>query len=51
MLEFITDREIYKRVMVGRAPGARRFLWFATADLKDLYVDKGRKMVTFLEVL
>ena len=51
MLEFITDREIYEKVIVGRVPGARRFVWLATADLKDLYVDKGRKMVPFLEVL
>ena len=51
MLEFITDREIYEKVIVGRAPGARRFVWLATADLKDLYVDKGRGMVPFLEVL
>jgi len=45
------DREIYERVMVGRVPRARKFVWLATADLKDLYVDKGRKMVPFLEVL
>jgi len=51
VLEFITDREIYEKVIVGRVPGARRFVWLATADLKDLYVDKGRKMVPFLEVL
>ena len=50
-MEFITDREIYEKVIVGRVPGARRFVWLATADLKDLYVDKGRKMVPFLEVL
>jgi len=30
---------------------ARRFLWIATSDLKDLYVDKGGGMVPFLEIL
>ena len=51
MLEFITDREIYERVICNLVPQARDFLWLATADLKDLHVDKGRRMVPFLEVL
>jgi phosphatidylserine/phosphatidylglycerophosphate/cardiolipin synthase-like enzyme len=37
-VEFITDREIYQRVILGIIPEARRFLWLATAGLKDLYV-------------
>ena len=32
-------------------PRAKRFLWLATADLKDLHVQKHGKMVPFLEVL
>ena len=51
MLEFITDREIYEKVICGRVGGARKFLWLATADLKDLHVNKKGKMVPFLEVL
>jgi len=51
MLEFITDLEIYTRVICGQIPKARQFLWLATADLKDLYVDKRGAMVPFLEVL
>jgi len=51
MLEFITDREIYEKVICGRIPIAKEFLWLATADLKDLHVDKDGKMVPFLEVL
>ncbi|MHC4168625.1 MAG: phospholipase D family protein [Planctomycetota bacterium] len=51
MLEFITDRDIYERVIRDRIPKARRFVWIATSDLKDLYVDKGRRMVPFLETL
>jgi len=51
MLEFITDREIYSKVICGRIPKAKEFLWLATADLKDLHVDKDGKMVPFLEVL
>ena len=51
MLEFITDRDIYEKVICGRIGKARKFLWIATSDLKDLYVDKGGGMVPFLEVL
>ena len=51
MLEFITDRDIYEKVICGRIDKTRRFLWIATSDLKDLYVDKGRGMVPFLEIL
>ncbi len=51
MLEYITDRAIYERVLCEHIPKARRFLWLATADLKDLHVDKHGKMVPFLEVL
>lgn len=32
-------------------PKTRRFLWIGTADIKDLYVSKGNKMVPFLELL
>jgi len=51
MLEFITDRDIYEKVICGRIGKARNFLWIATSDLKDLYVHKGAKMVPFLEIL
>ena len=51
MLEFITDRLIYEKVLCEHIPKAARFLWLATADLKDLHVDKRGKMVPFLEVL
>ena len=49
-VEFISDREIYERVIIGEVPSAERFLWLATSDLKDLHVNRGRKMVPFLEV-
>lgn len=49
--QFLTDRELYQRVILDAVPEAERFLWLATSDLKDLYVGKGRRMVPFLEVL
>lgn len=51
MIELITDREIYEKVICDRIPKAKKFLWLATADLKDLHVDKQGKMVPFLEIL
>ena len=51
MLDFITDRDIYEQVVRQRIAKARRFVWIATSDLKDLHVHKGRKMVPFLEIL
>jgi phosphatidylserine/phosphatidylglycerophosphate/cardiolipin synthase-like enzyme len=51
MTEFITDGQIYQKVLLERVSGAKRFLWLATSDLKDLYVSEGRKMVPFLKVL
>ena len=49
--EFITDKEIYEQVILGVVPKADKFLWVATADIKDLHVEKRGKMVPFLEVL
>ena len=51
MVELITDRDIYEKVICSRVPKAEKFLWLATADLKDLHVDKQGKMVPFLERL
>jgi phosphatidylserine/phosphatidylglycerophosphate/cardiolipin synthase-like enzyme len=49
---FITDAEIYRRVILELVPQAQRFVWLATADLKDLHVaGRGGRMIPFLEVL
>jgi phosphatidylserine/phosphatidylglycerophosphate/cardiolipin synthase-like enzyme len=50
-VEFITDREIYEKVILGAIPETREFLWLATSDLKDLYVSQGARRVPFLAVL
>ena len=50
-VKLITDREIYEEVILGIVPSAEKFLWLATADLKDLHVDKGDRMVPFLEIV
>ena len=51
MLKIISNREIYEKVICDRIPRTRKFIWLATSDLKDLYVDKRNKMVPFLEIL
>ncbi len=51
MIEFITDRDLYETVVLREIPAARKFLWIATSDLKDMYVEKGKKAVPFLEIL
>ncbi len=53
MLAFVSNREIYVKVIQGIVPKARERLWIATADIKDMYVEvPGRgDMVPFLEVL
>ncbi len=49
--KFITDREIYEQVIIRAIPKAEEFLWLATSDLKDLHVNKAKRMVPFLETL
>jgi phosphatidylserine/phosphatidylglycerophosphate/cardiolipin synthase-like enzyme len=51
-VEFITNRQIYEKVICGAIPSASFFVWLATSDLKDLYVEKrSKKMVPFLEII
>lgn len=39
MTTFLSDREIYERVIRDAVPKAARRVWIATADIKDLYVE------------
>lgn len=50
-IEFITNKDIYEKVIQERIPKAEKFVWIGTSDIKDLYVKKKTKMVPFLEVL
>lgn len=50
MLKYIADKEHYTEVL-SRCEGVKHDLWIATADLKDLYVAKGRDSEPFLAVL
>lgn len=50
-MQFITDRQIYERVLLEQIPSATEFLWLATSDLKDLHVHHGDRVIPFLGVL
>ena len=49
--QFITDRQIYERVLQEQVPNAEDFVWIGTSDIKDLHVDSKGRMVPFLKVL
>ena len=50
---FVSDRQIYEEAILKLVPSAKKRLWIATADIKDMYVEQpGRRdMVPFLAVL
>lgn len=49
--EHITDKAIYDRVVQEMVVEATRYVWIATADIKDMYVKRGSRMAPFLGVL
>ena len=53
MLTFLSNKEIYEKVICGLVPQTRERLWIATADIKDMYVAKpgGDQMIPFLQML
>lgn len=51
MTTYIADTDHYSEV-ISRIPKVKRLLWIATADLKDLYVEKkGGAVVPLLQIL
>lgn len=51
MVQFLKNKEIYDKVVLELVPGARRFVWIATADIKDMHVDQDGSFRPFLGVL
>lgn len=49
--DFISDKAIYDLVIQEMVTEAEEYVWIATADIKDMYVQKGKRMVPFLGVL
>ena len=49
--ELLFNEEIHERVVRELIPSARELIWIATADIKDMYVKRGRRFAPFLQVL
>lgn len=49
--EIVTDRQIYDRIIQDAVVNASSYIWIATADIKDMHVNKGKSMVPFLQSL
>lgn len=50
--ELLLNEEHFERLLRSEVPAAQKFLWIATADLKDLHVPgPGKKFVPFVSVL
>ena len=50
-LDFISDTQIYQKVIQEQIPAAQKFVWIATADIKNMHVHQNNKMVPFLKIL
>ena len=50
MLQYISDKAHYDQVLL-RASKVKSSLWIGTADIKDLYAEKGNERIPFLGVL
>ena len=50
--QIVLNEEIYQTVVREEIPGAKKFLWIVTADLKDLHVEgPSGRFVPFLSIL
>jgi phosphatidylserine/phosphatidylglycerophosphate/cardiolipin synthase-like enzyme len=51
MLQLLTNKAIYEKLILEGIPGAKQFVWIGTSDLKDMYISKNGSMQPFLGVL
>lgn len=51
MTKLLLNEALHHEFLVKRVPEAQKFLWIITADIKDLHIAKGKRMVPFLEIL
>lgn len=50
--ELVINEDHYEKVLTRLVEGSQRFLWIATADIKDVHVEgPGRTFIPFLSVL
>jgi len=51
MTRLIINEQVYEEFLLKEIPGLKKFLWIATADIKDVHVQRGRSYIPFLRVL
>jgi len=51
MIKIVNNEEIYETIFNDMIPKSKKYIWIATADIKDLHVGKGKKSIPFLDVL
>lgn len=51
MTSIVKNEEIYSAIFEEIIPRATKYIWIATADIKDLHIKSGRKMIPFLDIL
>lgn len=50
-IELLLDSQIYEKVILEELPRARKFIWIATADLKDMHFEQGGRFIPLLQLL
>lgn len=51
MTRLVVNEEVYREFLLRAVPSTRRFLWIATADIKNMHVLRGNRHIPFLSVL
>ena len=49
--EIFFSKDLYEKVFEEIIPNAKNFLWIATANLKNLHINRGKKFRPFLELI
>ena len=49
--KLITDEALYAEVLSRKVPHAKEYLWIATANIKNLYIERSGSYVPFLALL
>ena len=51
MFQLLLNEDIYKKFLAERLPQVKKFIWFITADIKDLHVEYKNSFVPLIEVI
>ncbi|MDH5654504.1 MAG: phospholipase D-like domain-containing protein [Spirochaetia bacterium] len=51
MTRLLLNDQLYKDFILKAVPETKRFLWIATADIKNMHFEQGKRFVPFLKTL